>query len=278
MIRTCPKCGDYYADGSLAFCLADGTPLVDVDQLSESWGEAARVVEEKENALRRRRRKLKWRRVVLTVTTVLMTTIIVCVVVINSIIYLRPRPTGTAPERPLLQATTTAPDDPAAPASPAEPVPSLSPRPTETTTPTRDPESLATPTPASPASPTPSPRVTTSPTTPTPTPVPECSDADKNREREAIIRSFGYTWRREVEGNRRKLIARRVLSRAGNSEATLGAVEYEITFSQACKAAVVRVRYVWQVRTNVNGTIMVVPVPEGKRFDCVKVGDAWRCG
>lgn len=100
MMRVCPKCGDYYADPSAAFCLADGAPLVDVDPRSDAWGEGVRVIEEKERAGRRLRRRLKWRRVLLISTTMLVVTMVVVVVAVNSFIYLRPAPTPTPTPTP----------------------------------------------------------------------------------------------------------------------------------------------------------------------------------
>ncbi|HEX8118564.1 MAG TPA: hypothetical protein VF521_14910 [Pyrinomonadaceae bacterium] len=105
-MRLCPKCGDYYADDLLAFCLTDGTPLAGVVPEGELWEEGLRVVEEKERVLRVRRRRLKWQRVTQVVTTTLVTTMVVCVVAVNGLIYLTPEPdeapaspSGTTPKR-----------------------------------------------------------------------------------------------------------------------------------------------------------------------------------
>jgi hypothetical protein len=109
MMSTCPKCGDYYADSSLGFCLADGTPLNRVDPSGENWRAGARVIEAKENALRKQMRRLKWRRVLLRAMTAVVVTMVVCVVAINSLIYLRPRPgKDNEPAPPLPPVTTTA--------------------------------------------------------------------------------------------------------------------------------------------------------------------------
>ena len=75
MIRTCPKCSAYYADQSLAFCLADGTPLVDVD--NERWSEATKAIEEKTRTARKQHRKLIWRRIVMATLTTSMLAIVV---------------------------------------------------------------------------------------------------------------------------------------------------------------------------------------------------------
>jgi uncharacterized repeat protein (TIGR01451 family) len=86
MMRICPKCGDYYADASLAFCLADGAPLMNVAPTGKSWREGARVLEKKENTLKRQKRNLKWRRIALS--AMLAATMVVCVVAANSFIYI----------------------------------------------------------------------------------------------------------------------------------------------------------------------------------------------
>jgi uncharacterized repeat protein (TIGR01451 family) len=86
MMRICPKCGDYYADALLAFCLVDGTPLMNVAPTGKSWREGARVIEKKENALSRQKRNLKWRRIALS--AMLVATMVVCVVAANSFIYI----------------------------------------------------------------------------------------------------------------------------------------------------------------------------------------------
>ncbi|HEY6802432.1 MAG TPA: carboxypeptidase regulatory-like domain-containing protein [Pyrinomonadaceae bacterium] len=72
MIRVCPKCGAYSADESLAFCLADGTPLISVAPDNERWNEAVRALEEKSRTERKQHRKLIWRRVVVTALTASM--------------------------------------------------------------------------------------------------------------------------------------------------------------------------------------------------------------
>jgi Carboxypeptidase regulatory-like domain len=77
IIRTCPKCSAYYADESLAFCLVDGMPLINVDSGSERWGEGTRIIEEKTNASRKQQRRLKWRRIALSAMTALVLLMVV---------------------------------------------------------------------------------------------------------------------------------------------------------------------------------------------------------
>ncbi len=252
MMRLCPKCGDYYADASLAFCLDDGTPLVDVNPLTESWREGERVIEEKTNALRRRERRLKWRRILSVLTTMLMVTMVLIVVAVNGFIYLKPKreEVALAPTSP-----------PATP--PAEPVASITPSPPGTPSPTVSPSPTATLT----ATPTP---------TPTYTVQSECTDDDKIRERAVVINSCGGVWRRAIEGDRIKILAGYGVAGLENVSASLSEkIEYQITFSQACRAGVVTARYSWQVTAP---TIRTVPLLKETRFKIVKAGERWRCG
>ena len=90
MLQTCPRCGDFYADASPPFCLADGTPLVAVDPHDEIWTEGTRVVEEKGRALRRRTRRLRLRRVMTMTMTVLVTMTVVFAAAVNTYVYVVP--------------------------------------------------------------------------------------------------------------------------------------------------------------------------------------------
>jgi hypothetical protein len=67
MLRTCPECGDFFADDAPPFCPADGTPLAPAGP--RGMDEGARVVEEKA----RRARTLKLRRVVTTIMVLMLT-------------------------------------------------------------------------------------------------------------------------------------------------------------------------------------------------------------
>lgn len=198
MIRTCPTCGDFYADVSLLFCPADGMPLADLDPQDETLTEATRVVEEKERVLRRQTRRLMRRRIITVTTSVLITTLVVIVIAFNTYDYLMldsaapavaaaltPTPTP-APGRSETPAWTPTPDTP----SSLPFVPAVTPTPTPEATPTPDrirnpvgpatPGDTSTPTPTPIADPTPvataTPKVSETPTVketprpPTPTP------------------------------------------------------------------------------------------------------------
>jgi hypothetical protein len=266
MIRTCPKCGDYYADELLAFCLADGTPLVNVNPHSQNWSEGTRVIEEKENALRKQERRLKRRRLMLRAMTMLMAAIIVLVVVVNGMIYLKPAQEEPDQDEPLTAAT--APGGPSVSVVQGKPLPT--PKPTAGPRPTASPIATETtrPTPA----PTP---ITTSTQTPTPTVslTPACTEADKGRERESILKRFSDSWRRKIEAERQRIIAENASARGENAEASLGAIEYQVAFLKGCMAGSVTAKYVWKITSPTKA----VSVPKEKRFSCVKIGDAWMC-
>jgi hypothetical protein len=315
-MRNCPKCGDYYADGSAGFCLADGTPLAEVDPAAETWAEGVRVLEEKADALGRRARRMRWRRMVRVVTTSLVVTSVVLVVAINGVIYLgpprreiaqvapadSPRPpdspdsTGTATPTPDDDSDGTPIDTPTErpTATPTETPLTPTPTPTLTITPTPTPTATpltptptptptpATPTPTpatptpTPSTPTPTPRTPTP--TPTPTPAPACTDADRGRERQIVLGRYGGVWRRIIEGERRRVIAATVPSDLQKeAEATLGQIEYATAFSETCAAGRVRARYSWQVRTTQNREAKVVSVPRERRFSCTKIRGEWLC-
>ena len=123
MMRICPKCGDYSAESSLAFCPADGTPLVNLDPSSEKWGQGAKVIEKKQQALRQQKRRLKWRRVVLSTMTIL-TLVAFVLGAVRSRFYLEP------PQSPMLTATPTVTGTPTP--MPATPTPTSTPTPTPT--------------------------------------------------------------------------------------------------------------------------------------------------
>lgn len=255
MLHTCPRCGDYYADDSLAFCLADGTPLVGVDPLSQRWSEGARLVEEKERAQRKWRRRLKWRRVLAVTTTMLITTMVVFVVAANSLIYLRPNPdTGSG-----VVATALTP----APATPPE-----------------------TPTPTPTATPTP---------TPTPHCSEADERREKEILISKYEKTWGRIIKREepdiaarygkyvlpVSTPRNALVANRE-PEVLEGVPKLDPVNYKVAFSKACTRAFVTARYAWRIvwadRGNGLPKIEDRKIPKRKPFTCLKDGGNWRCG
>ena len=166
MIRTCPRCGDFYADDAVAFCLADGTPLADVPTHGDTWAEATRVVEDKVRVLRRQTRRLRLRRVMTMTTTMLIMTMVVCVIIADTYVYFVPQPEAPAIDAPLTPTPTPLPWRSETPVpTPTQDFPSLPFVPAVTPTPTPE----ATPTPDRVRNPS-GPANTGDTSTPTPTP------------------------------------------------------------------------------------------------------------
>jgi hypothetical protein len=295
MIRTCPKCGDYYMDALLAFCLADGTPLINVASDSTSWSNAAQIIAAKEQTLKKRKRKLKWQRIVMSMMAV--ATLAMLGAAFNTLIYIESVPKKDIASQPSIPgAGPTGGSNSVIKTTSAETLPTPSPNPTTTPktttiateTPTRETMPLATPTPKQ--TPvlisTPTQNPATTPTIfSTPVKPPECSAADKSQEKRVIVNKFDGEWRRNIEGDRHKISAENLPAVVTNAigqvgiakpEVILGAIEYESVFPQMCMASITA-RYVWQVRINRNGVIKVLNITGQKKFACVKAGETWRC-
>lgn len=277
MIRTCPRCADFYADSSLGFCPADGTPLADVDPQDDSWTEAARFVEEKGRVLRKSARRLRLRRVLTTTTSVLITTLVVVVVALNTYVYLSP-----GPGAPVVASALT-----------PTPTPRRSATPEWTPTPDA-PSSLPfvpaiTPTPTIEVTPTP-PRKTKDTKT---TPVETCTAADRQRIGNEIVAANSAAWRETIQGERAAVIrehvpapapgntnGRRVEVRGGGAE--LGRVSFATNVSESCASASVTASYewtvIWEAFSNGAWRRESKSVGRTKTFSCRKDGSAWRCG
>jgi hypothetical protein len=110
------------------------------------------------------------------------------------------------------------------------------------------------------------------------TPPEECTDDYRSRERDALLRRFSASWRRDFLSEEPKIIAENVPKgdiRPVEAKASLGQVEYEVLF-QGCKPRAAMATYEWQVQWNVNGTIKTVSVR--KRKICGRViGSLWVC-
>lgn len=271
MLRICPKCGDFYTDALLAFCLKDGTPLVPVSPQSESWSDGRRVIEKKEEVLRQQKRKLKRRRIWLRAMTMLIVTMVMCVVAVNSFIYLQPNP-----EKEPTPATTSS--EPIIP-KPIEPVDHE----TAIPSPPPDTKSPVTTTSTSPTRPP-----TSSSSLPPPS---KCSVADNGSEWQAISSQYRAQWRQNIFRERSNIIPRYMLDRAntnllggvpkllenlGTIEPKLGEIHYESSFPKAC-TAFITASYVWEIIRNLNGRTNTVTIEKVKRFACVKTGETWRC-
>lgn len=146
MIRLCPKCGDYYADAQLAFCLADGTPLTDVNPRDEKWNQGSRVIAEKAKRLSNRKRKLWTRRIVLGA----LTTLILTLVIANSYSVETtppPLPVPLSPSPSPSSSSSLSPSPSPSPSPSASPSASPSPSPSRSQSPSPSPSPSASPSP-----------------------------------------------------------------------------------------------------------------------------------
>lgn len=114
-MRICPKCNAYHASDLTAFCLVDGTPLVNVEPGSDKWSEGTRVIEEKETELKKQKRKIKWRWIVMSA----MTTLILTMIVAKSFTLETTPPPSPSPSP--LPSTLTSPTPTPTPKPPATP-------------------------------------------------------------------------------------------------------------------------------------------------------------
>lgn len=164
MIRTCPNCRAYYADAQLAFCLVDGTPLVNVDPSSEQWSEGSRFIQEKVKVVRKLRRRRWLRRIVLAgLTTVLLASVMTKSFTMETTappLKSQSSPPPPPPEGLFLPEEPAASD--AASPSPTD-FPSPSPTLSTSPSPSRSDVSSPSPTPTPSPSPSPSPSPTSTP-------------------------------------------------------------------------------------------------------------------
>jgi hypothetical protein len=238
MMSLCPKCGDFYADQSLAFCLADGTPLVPVEANSERWAEGSQVLAKKEKALTKRKQIRTLRRISL-VTMVLLTMLVYGLSAKRYVYFV---PVATPTPTPTPSPTPT-------------PTPSCSPLPSCSPTPTR----------ILPCSPLPS----CSPT-PTPTPTPDCSGAADAGEKTAILKSLGTEWQNDVKTECAKL---NVDTPIGLKQFEPIFVPVEVRFEN-CRALV---KAWYSCQASINGRKEPPGPRKLKTFRCDQRKGHWRC-
>lgn len=280
-MRTCPTCGEYYEDGPLAFCLADGTPLADVDPSGEKWDEAARAVREKAEKLSRRGRRLKWRRVAVWVVATLMTTVVVCVVVINSVrvSVSDPSPPPATPADSVATTGDSGDGDDENGNGGSDGNVNVNVNGNRNGNVNRNGNSNRNSNRNTNGNINRNGNVNRNGNANRNNNVgggndnsARCSAADKGREWEAILGSCRVIWQAAIEGERPQIaneFARRGV------EPRLGRINYAPpVFSDDCKRASVTASYTWHL-TSPTGD---VPVPRTKPFACRKTGRVWSCG
>lgn len=279
MISSCPRCGDYYADQSLAFCPGDGTPLVKLEAGSERWSEATKVLEKKVGDWQRRQQWRTLRKVVLA--TMALLSILAYGLAARRYIYLVP----VASPLPSPSLITPGPSPIATLSVLRSQSPSPTPTPpgvtnkvvkdsTPTPTPTR--RSTPTPTPTPLFSPTPTPAMTATPILTIKTEV--CSADDQRRE-EQIIRGYFPAWRRDIPREKPRIIAGNIPDGAREPEAIIiGEINFNLSFAVPCTVAVITAQYEWRVTYSLNGTPAKPKiVPRKKTIRCGKLFGIWGC-
>lgn len=274
MIRTCPICSAFYATPGLAFCVADGAPLVVIDPGSEKWEQGRRYFEKAEEMRKQIARKTKRRRGLVVTASVLVVAMVVSVVTVNALILLK-----------------VLPNNPVADPSPSPPVAVANPQPTpdiQGPTPgAGTPESSPVPTPTATPSPLPSPKANptitpvvigspTPPSTPTnTTPEPTCSAADREREKAAIIGRYAEKWSSAARAVPPKPPPSSVPG--VETEITFAGAEYSTTVLNGCAVASVNAHFNWQFRQTYNGTSKISTLATQRTYTCAKNGSSWIC-
>ncbi len=254
-MKFCPKCQSFYDDESLAFCLADGIPLVKLNQSDELWSEGSNAVENSRQIHQKQIRRQKLKRFSRILITTVMIIMVISVIAMNIYIYTPP--------------------------SEDEKVENITPTPT--IEPSISPELLSTPnvisTPVSTI--TPLPNTTISPT-PTKSPTPKLSPTVTNspaicspQKEEAIIRNFNISiWRKKILPEKPVVLEKYLKEHAVRAEADLGFVEQiSVKVSSDCKTATVFVPYVWTILPTARAPF---PVKGNRTFSCNKDG-SWKC-
>lgn len=112
---------------------------------------------------------------------------------------------------------------------------------------------------------------------------PDCSVAEQTHD-DQIIRG---NLRRNIQGEREKIIKENVPDRAVEKEAVLGEIEFQVTFLIPCNSAAITARYEWKVSYypslhgdnvfGVQGKKETKPVSRRRTFGCGRAFGIWVC-
>lgn len=278
MIRTCPTCSAFYATPGLAFCVADGAPLVVIDPGSEKWEQGRRYFEKAEEIRKQVAWKRKRRGALVVTASVLVVALVVSVVTVNALILLKVLPNAPVADAP--------PSPPIAVANP-QPTPDIQWPAPGAGTPESTPAPTPTPTPVATPSPLPSPKATptitpvlidtpTPPTTPTNTaPTPACSAVDREREKGAITGRYAEKWSSAARATPPNPPGGS--ERGVQTEVTFAGAEYSTTVLTSCVFASVNGTFIWQFRQTYNGHTKISTFTTQRSYNCDKNGNTWIC-
>lgn len=273
-MKYCPKCQSFYDDAALAFCLADGIPLVEINQSNALWNEGAEAVSHSRQVFRQQIRKEKLIRISKLLVTVLIMILVISVVAMKIYINL--------PTKPDEKAQNISPSPTISPkieptiqiAAEQTPLPTVSPK--ETASPSR--------TPITTESVTPTPTVTATPTatpTTTPTPIPPGDPCIHQliNERPKLLNSNASFFRSSIERERGAIIQEYQRTRRKSAAAEPTLLRESVSFD-GCYKAKVTMPYFWTIipQTPVGAVKepnIILPTKQ-KSFSCQKSG-GWKC-
>ncbi len=209
-MKICPKCGGFFDDELLRFCLNDGTPLLPVNETDENWTKGLRSIKETKRIIQKETRKRQFRKLVWMLITTVLVIMVISVITLNSWIYFNnpeDEQKEITKEIPVVETTPT-------PEPQLTIVESLTPTETPTPSPTKTPTPSLTPT----KTPTPS---------PTPSPKPDCSLEKQKQFENTIENQYAKVWKDNFEKGGKNFLS----SQRSNF---LASCNTQITDSQAC--------------------------------------------
>ncbi|HMS41295.1 MAG TPA: hypothetical protein PKE69_13780 [Pyrinomonadaceae bacterium] len=276
-MKFCPKCRSFYDDAGLAFCFADGIPLVEINQSNALWNDGNRAVETSRRIIQKQTRRQKITRIsrilIMSVMMILVISVIAMNIYINlppktdeKVVNILPSPTISPTVEPTAQ--TIIEQIPSPTTSPTE---SISPSPIPSPTPTVSPTTTETP------SPTKTPTITPKPTTPIP-PGDPCIPQFAN-ERPILLNRNASFFLSSIERERGEIIQeyQRKHRKPATAELTLSNTN---ALYRSCFKADVIVSYFWTIIPQsavgaVKEQNITLPTKQ-KSFSCQK-SNGWSC-
>lgn len=294
MLKTCPKCRNFYDAADLRFCFKDGVPLVSVADENENLRqEGKEFISRTEYRIKREIFNSRIQKIMFILITTILTILVISVVTINSWLYFNPEEEAAriekpspAPEPTFQKIAETIPPEISETATPtpnATPVIEISPEPTPIPTI----EIIKTPTPKPPK--TPEPIITPPPTLPPtlpPNPPPtivisdNCSPDEKSKAIAFIKNKYAGMWRdaasRQKQRARKKKIApiNQLPSEQVAPDLNFTPETISVSPSKNCQTATVSIEYFWTARS-ADGKVL--KTPRRQNYVCRRDGANWNC-
>lgn len=268
-MKYCPKCRSFYDDASLAFCLADGIPLVEINESDSLWNEGSNAIETSRKIVIKQVRRQKFAKISRILVMMMLIAMAITVVAMNIYVNIptkkdeivaniSPTPTIMPTVAPTSRTNTE-----------QTPLPTISP--TQTPSPTETLTETVTP--------TKTPVITPKPTTPFP-PGDPCIH-QQVIERPNLLKSNASFFRSIIERDKGEVIGeyQRMRRKPATAEAILQIDNTTVTFKNCNSAAEIIVPYFWRISPQSPAAVKEpsVDLPtKQKRFSCQK-GRIWVC-